>query len=155
MESILLNKYVIKEEIKDISIELFVLETATECVMKSMLRTITCMEKEIVQEEWEMAVVDYAESKLNFTLKVTNLQQELTDCHTKIDSLSEQQAWFDQHLPFSEQSFVDDDYICFYTGLPNAMVLKSDFDHVVKTLSVERSTKLSAFHEFMVFMLKL
>ena len=35
------------------------------------------------------------------------------------------------------------------------MVLKSVFDHVVKTLPVEWSTKLSPFQEFMVVMLKL
>ena len=158
MESILLNEveYVIKEEIRDISGELFVLEIATECVMEEvLLETITCMEKEIVQEEWEMAVVDYAESKFNFTSKVTDLQKELTDCRTKIESLSEQQAWFDQHPPFGEQSLVDDGCVHFYTGLPNAMVLKSVFDHVVKTLPVERSTKLSPFQELMVVMLKL
>ena len=86
MESILLNEveYIIKEEIRDISSELFVLEIATECVMEEvLLETTMCMEKEIVQEEWEMAVVDYAESKFNYTSKVTDLQKELTDCRTK------------------------------------------------------------------------
>ena len=40
----------------------FLLEAATENVMKQVLvETIACMEKEIAQEEWEMAVVDYAE----------------------------------------------------------------------------------------------
>ena len=39
-----------------------------------LLETTMCMEK-IVQEEWEMAVVDYAESKFNFTSKVTDLQR--------------------------------------------------------------------------------
>lgn len=106
-----------------------------------------------MQEEWEMAVVDYAESKCDFTSKITDLKKELTDCHTKIESLS-QQPRFDQHPPFSEQSLVDDEYVHFYTGLPNALVLKSVFDHVVKTLPVERSTKLNPFQEFMV-MLKL
>ena len=158
MESVLLNEVedVIKEETRDISTELFMLEAATENVMKQVLvETITCMEKEIAQEEWEMAVVDYAESKCNFTGKIMDLQKELTDCHTKFENLSEQQGQFDQHLPFGEQSLVDDDYVHFYTGLPNAMVLKSVFDHVVKTLPVERSTKLSPFQEFMVVMLKL
>ena len=158
MESVLLNEVedVIKEETRDISTELFMLEAATENVMKQVLvETITCMEKEVAQEEWEMAVVDYAESKCNFTGKIMDLQKELTDCHTKFENLSEQQGQFDQHLPFGEQSLVDDDYVHFYTGLPNAMVLKSVFDHVVKTLPVERSTKLSPFQEFMVVMLKL
>ena len=59
------------------------LEIATECVMEEvLLETTTCVEK-IVQEEWEMAVVDYAECKFNFTSKVTDLQKELTDCRTK------------------------------------------------------------------------
>ena len=45
--------------------------------------------------------------------------------------------------------------IMFIFTLSNAKVLKSVFDHVVKTLPVERSTKLSPFQEFMVVMLKL
>ena len=71
MESVLLIEVedVIKEEIRDISTELFMLEAATENVMKQVLvETITCMEKEITQEEWEMAVVDYAESKCIISL---------------------------------------------------------------------------------------
>lgn len=103
--------------------ELFVLEAATENVMKQVLvEMITCIEKDIAQEGWEMAVVDYAESKCIFTGKITDLQKELTDCHTKLENLLEQQGRFDQHLPFGEQSLVDDDYVHFYTGLPNAMV---------------------------------
>ena len=47
-----------------------------------------------------MAVVDYAGNKFNFTSEITNLEKELTDCHTKIESLSEQQAQFEQHPPF-------------------------------------------------------
>ena len=157
IESVILNEVedVIKEEIRDISSELFMLEAVTENVMIQVLdETITCMLKEIVQEEWEMVILDYAESKCNFTGKIMDLQKELTDCHAKLEILSQQER-FDQHLPFGEQSLVDDNYVHFYTGLPNAMVLKSVFDHVVKTLPVERSTKLSPFQEFMVVLLKL
>ena len=110
--------------------------------------------KQIVQEEWEMAVLDYAESRCNFTFKILDLQKEVTDCHAKLENLS-QQEWFDQYLPFGEQSLADDDYVHFYTGLSNAMVLKSVFDHVVKTPPVKRNTKLSPFQEFMVVVLKL
>ena len=39
-----------------------------------------------------MAVVDYAGNKSNFTSEITDLEKELTDFHTKIESLSEQQA---------------------------------------------------------------
>ena len=157
-ESVLFNEVedVVKEEIIDISTELFMLEAATQNAMEQMLlEIITCMEKDIVQEEWEMVVIDYAESKRNFSGKITDLQEELMGCHTKIESLSEQQAQFDQHPPFGEQSLVDDHYVHFYTGLPNANILKSVFDHVVKTLPVDKSTKLGPFQEFMVVMLKL
>ena len=43
MESILLNEveYVIKEEIRDISSELFVLEIATDCLMEEVLLEMT------------------------------------------------------------------------------------------------------------------
>ena len=100
------------------------LEAVTENVMIQVLdETITCMQKEIVQEEWEMAVLDYAESKCNFTGKIIDLQKELTDCHAKLKSLSQQEQ-FDQYLPFGERSPVNDNYVHFYTGLPNAMVLK-------------------------------
>ena len=65
IESVLSNELeeVIKEEI-DVSTELFedlfTLETATESVIKQMLlETIMSIEKEIVQEEWEMAAVNY------------------------------------------------------------------------------------------------
>ena len=47
-----------------------------------------------------MAVVDYAGNKCNFTSEITDLLKELTDCHTKIESLSEQQAQFEQQPPF-------------------------------------------------------
>ena len=120
-----------------------------------LLETIMSIEKEITQEAWEMAVVNYAEGKFNFTRKITDLQKELMDCQTKIENLSDEHPQFDCHPAFSEQSLVDDNYVHFYTGLPNAKVLKSVFDHVVKTLPVERSTKLSPFQEFMVVMLKL
>ena len=47
------------------------LETATESVMEQMLlETILSIEKEIVQEEWEMAIVNYADGKYNFTRKL-------------------------------------------------------------------------------------
>ena len=47
-----------------------------------------------------MAIVDYAGNKCNFTSEITDLEKELTDCHTKIESLLEQQAQFEQQPPF-------------------------------------------------------
>ena len=116
--SILSNEVqeVIKEEIGDVSTELFeelfMSVATTESVMDQMLlETITAMEKEIVQEEWEMAVVNYAEGKCNFTSEITDLQKELMDCHAKIEKLSEEYAQFDCHPAYSEQSLVDDNYV--------------------------------------------
>ena len=54
IESVLLNevKDVIKEEIRNISSELILLEATTENVMNQLLlETIMCMVKEIVQAE--------------------------------------------------------------------------------------------------------
>ena len=59
------------------------LEAATENVMKQVLvETIACMEKEIAQEEWEMAVVDYAESKCNFTGGPSSLSMYVVQLQT-------------------------------------------------------------------------
>ena len=73
MESVLFNEVedVVKEEIIDISTELFMLEAATQNVMEQMLlEMITCMEKDIVQEEWEMAVINYAEVNIILVVKL-------------------------------------------------------------------------------------
>ena len=37
---------------------------------------------------------------------------------------------------FSEQTFVSDDYVKFYTGLPNITILKAVFDHVLPAVSL-------------------
>ena len=65
-----------------------------------------------------MTVADYVGNKCNFTSKITDLEKELTGCHINIESLSEQQAQFEQHPLFGEQSLVDDNYVHFTLDCP-------------------------------------
>ena len=56
--------------------------------------------------------------------------------------------------PFTEKTFTDDDeYVKFYTGLPNFKVLKSVFDFVA--LPPTSTTKLTRFQEFILTLIKL
>ena len=56
--------------------------------------------------------------------------------------------------PSSEQTFVSDDYVKFYTGLPNITILKAVFDHVLPAVSVSDSSKLMPFQEYVAVLMK-
>ena len=56
--------------------------------------------------------------------------------------------------PFSEQTFVSDDYVMFYTGLTNITILKAVFDHVLPAVSVYDSSKLIPFQEYVTVLMK-
>ena len=56
-------------------------------------------------------------------------------------------------VPFSEESLQDDEYVKFYTGLPNFKVLKAVFDFASPANA--STTKLTHFQEFMVTLMKL
>ncbi len=45
-------------------------------------------------------------------------------------------------LPFSEQTFKNDECVNFYTGLPNLTILKAIFEHVMPAISLSESSKL-------------
>ena len=61
-------------------------ETIIESTMgQILLETITAEEKAIVEDEWEMDVVNYVDSKCNFTSKITDLEKKLMDYQTKIE----------------------------------------------------------------------
>ena len=55
--------------------------------------------------------------------------------------------------PLSEESLHDDEYVRFYTGLPNFKVLKSVFDFVAPANA--SATKFTNFQECMVTLMKL
>ena len=55
---------------------------------------------------------------------------------------------------FSEQTFVSDEHVKFYTGLPNITILKAVFDHVLPAVSVSDSSKLMPFQEYVAVLMK-
>ena len=55
---------------------------------------------------------------------------------------------------FSEQTFVSDDYVKFYTGLPNITILKAVFGHVLPAVSLSDSSKLMPFQEYIAVLMK-
>jgi len=56
----------LKEELREIFVELITLEDATKNGMKQIvLEAVMCIEEEIVREEWEIVVVKYVEGKCN------------------------------------------------------------------------------------------
>ena len=81
------------------------------------------------------------------------LQKELVHCKATVDKLTQQLD--DRRAPFSEKSFVSDEYTKFYTRLLNFRLVKAVFDHVSKGLPPEGATKLSYFQEFMRLLIKL
>ena len=87
IEAVFINEVedAIKEKIRDIRIywTLYVRSCNRKCDETSFTWNNYILVKN-VQEEWEMAVVDYAECKCNFARKITDLQKELMECHTKI-----------------------------------------------------------------------
>ena len=56
--------------------------------------------------------------------------------------------------PFSEETFTKDEYVKFYTGLPNLKVLKAVFRHVLAVIPASNS-KLKPFQEFVAVLMKL
>ena len=57
--------------------------------------------------------------------------------------------------PFSEEAFQKDDYVRFYTGLPNFKVLKAIYNHVVSAVPTSKYNKLKPFEEFIAVLMKL
>ncbi len=83
------------------------------------------------------------------------MQSELNNC---FESIRELKNTASRQSPFSQASFQNNDYVRFYTGLPNFNVLKTVFDYVAPTKSKEASrnpTKLESFQEFMINLAKL
>ena len=81
---------------------------------------------------------------------INHLRDELNQSSVKVCSLSAKLA---RATPLSEESLHDDEYVRFYTGLPNFKVLKSVFDFVAPDNA--SATKLTQFQEYMVTLMKL
>ena len=80
---------------------------------------------------------------------INHLRDELNQSSVKVCSLN---AKLTRVTPFSEKFLQDDEYIRFYTGLPNFGVLKSVFDFAFPANA--STTKLTHFQEFMVALMK-
>ena len=48
---------------------------------------------------------------------------------------------------------MSDDYVKFYTGLPNITILKAVFDHVLPAVSLSDSSKLMPFQEYIAVLM--
>ena len=93
----------------------------------------------------------------NLLDEIAELKKEI-DCKAKIIEDLEQTV---QNLtmkirqpPFSEQTFVSDDHVKFYTGLPNITILKAVFNHVLPAVSVSDSSKLMPFQEYIAVLVR-
>ena len=84
--------------------------------------------------------------------KIKSLEKELAESKDQVLTLTKQ---IELQIPFCEESFANDDFTKFYTGLPNIKVVKAVFEHVSKMLPASGITKLSPFQEFICVLLKL
>ena len=57
--------------------------------------------------------------------------------------------------PFSEETFVTDNIVKFYTGLPNLKVLQAIYMHVLPGIHESGKTKLKLFQEFISVLMKI
>ena len=96
----------------------------------------------------EYVNVDKEKLECDCSRTFKELQNQLADCQKAIDDLTEQGA--ERLPPFCKESFMSDDFTVTHTVLPKLKVLKAVFDHVSRTLLIERATKLSQFQEFII-----
>ena len=103
--------------------------------------------KIISQEAFELEILHYAKGKCKCSEEIKALKEELKSCRATINELFTRLQ--EQLPPFCEESVKDDNFVLYYTGLPNVKVLKAIFKHVLKTMPSERINKLTPFQEFM------
>ncbi|XP_065887592.1 uncharacterized protein [Dysidea avara] len=109
--------------------------------------------RRVSQEAFELEILHRAEGKCECSEEIKALKAELKSCHATIDELSTK---LKEHLPpFCEESVTDDEFVLYYTGLPNVKVLKAIFKHILKTMPFEGINKLTPFQEFMCTLQKL
>jgi len=114
----------------------------------------------IVMEEIRSVAVEQIETAKQYfkpadhsecSSKIEALRMELAQCKVHTVALTSKI----NQLTFTEECLVDDDFVKIHTGLPNAKVVKTVFEHVSKTLPSDSVTKLTPFQEFMCVLLKL
>ena len=150
---------IVKEEVtkvvKQAMEEVQVVENSTVKVMERyILEFIESSLAEFAKEAMEAEYITFAEAKCNYTATISSLQNDLAKCHCTIDKLSLQ---IKQMLtPFgSEETFFSYEKVSLLTGLPNFKILKTVYNHVVATMPVEGTGKLSLFQQFTCSLMKL
>ena len=109
--------------------------------------------RSVSKEAFEIDILRRAGTKCGCMAEIITLKEELKNCHATIVQLSTKLK--DHPPPFCEESVQDDDFVVYYTGLPNAKVLKTIFTHVLKTMPLEGIKKLTPFQEYMCVLQKL
>ena len=109
---------------------------------------------EFVKEAMEAEYIKFAEAKCNYAGTISSLQKDLVKCHSTIDNLSLQIKKLS--TPFgTEEALYSDEKVSLLTGLPNFKILKTVYNHVVATMPVEGTGKLSLFQQFICSLMKL
>ena len=150
---------IVKEEVtkvvKQTMEEVQVVENSTVKVMERyILEFIESSLAEFAKEAMEAEYIKFAEAKCNYTATISSLQNDLAKCHCTIDKLSLQIK--QMSTPFgSEETLFSDEKVSLLTGLPNFKILKTVYNHVVATMPVEGTGKLSLFQQFICSLMKL
>ena len=115
---------------------------------------------QIVKEEMEAEYVRFAETKCAYATKISSLQDDLAKCYSTIDKLSlnikQLSIPFGSKEALSSEGALDSgEKVSLFTGLPNFKILKAIYDHVVATIPIEGTGKLSLFQQFICSLMKL
>ena len=141
--------------VKEAMGEVQVVENSTVKVMERyILEFVETSLAEFIKEAMEAEYIKFAEAKCNYTATISSLQDDLAKCYCTIDKLSLQIK--QMSTPFSsEEALSGDKKVLLLTGLPNFKILKTLFNHVVATMPVEGTGKLSLFQQFICSLTKL
>ena len=142
---------VVKEAMGDVQ----VVENSTVKIMERyILEFVETSLAEFVKEAMEAEYIKIAEVKCNYAATISSLQDDLVKCHCTIDKLLLQIK--QMSTPFgSEEALFSDEKVLLLTGLPNFKILKAVYNHVVATMPVEGTGKLSLFQQFICSLMKL
>ena len=129
-------------------------DSTVKVMERYILEVIESDLAELLKEEMEAEYIRFAEGKCNYAATISSLQDDLAKCHNTIEKLSLQIK--EMSTPFgSEEMLSSDEKVVLLTGLPNFRILKVLYDHVVATMPVERTGKLSLFRQFICCLMKL
>ena len=142
------------EEVLEVVKEFPLVEEFIEIFVEELSEVVNDDVCQAAWEEMEVEIRRHSEGSCKCLSQNAALREELSKCYSTINesSLKIQQL---SNPSFSEETLDSDEKVLFYTGLPNLNVLKAVYDHVVKSLPVDGSCKLSLFQQFMCTVLKL